>query len=481
MVRTAFLRRGKRGSFALAALVLGAFSVAPLVARAAEAKPLGPSLRAADVLALREPAVAAEVGKERFERFRKLALGENTGVWAEVVAFEDHRLFTIAVIEAPRGGEPAATWVRRVILLKPATLLVEDLVAPTRRPIAWTLASTAAGELLGRRVRIVEPGGVLTADLVLPGVRSDKAKFESAGPAPDRHAVRVRSKPRADAAHFLQVLHLRAKDDDRPLARTDRVEKNGVPQYTAITTDEHVFRLWLPPWNRDPGAISAETPGGQVVLARRPLPAGILPHTAEGIKLLARWDSAYQGDRRPGWDTGRPSTELKKAVEAGTLKPCRAVELGCGTGTNAIYLASRGFDVTAVDLAPTALARAEEKARKAKVRVRWLLADVLHPPKLEPFDLLFDRGCYHGVRAGQAAAYVETLCRLSKPGTCVLIVAGNASEPLPHYGPPRVSEEEIRRDFSPRFAFEWLRETRFDTPNPERPGAPAWSILLKRK
>ncbi|MCR4413844.1 MAG: methyltransferase domain-containing protein, partial [Thermoguttaceae bacterium] len=155
--------------------------------------------------------------------------------------------------------------------------------------------------------------------------------------------------------------------------------------------------------------------------------------------------------------------------------------LGSGTGTNAIYLASRGFDVTAIDLAPTALARAEAKAHQAKVRVRWLLADVLHPPKLEPFDLIFDRGCYHGVRAGQAAAYVETLCRLSKPGTQVLIVAGNANEPPPRYGPPRVKEEEIRQDFSSRFEFQWLRETRFDTADPDRPGAMAWSILMTRR
>ncbi|MCR4413845.1 MAG: hypothetical protein NUV77_15605, partial [Thermoguttaceae bacterium] len=325
MVRTGFLGPGRRRSAAFAAIVLGALSVAPLGAQAAaEAKPLGPSLRAGDALALREPAVAAEVGKERFERFRKLALGESTGLSAEIVAFEDHRLFTVAVLEVPLGGEPAATWTRRVILLKPATLVVEDLVAPTRRPVAWTLVSTAPAEVLGRRVRIAEPGGVLWADLVLPDVLPDKAKFESAGGTPGAHAVRVASKPGAEAAQFLQVLHLRANNDNLPLARVERVEKDGVPQYTVIATDEHAFRLWLPPWNRGPGEISIEKPGGGTVLARRPLPAGILPHTAEGIKLLARWDSAYQDDRRPGWDTGRPSTELKKAVEGGTLKPCRA-------------------------------------------------------------------------------------------------------------------------------------------------------------
>ena len=75
------------------------------------------------------------------------------------------------------------------------------------------------------------------------------------------------------------------------------------------------------------------------------------------------------------------------------IKPGRAVVLGCGTGTNAIYLAKRGFEVTAIDIAPTALNLAQDRAEKADVKVRWLLADVLAPPvDLERFDFIFDRG-----------------------------------------------------------------------------------------
>jgi SAM-dependent methyltransferase len=155
--------------------------------------------------------------------------------------------------------------------------------------------------------------------------------------------------------------------------------------------------------------------------------------------------------------------------------------LGCGTGTNAIYLAKKGFDVTALDLAPTALVRAEKKARQADVRVRWVLADVLAPPDLKPFDLIFDRGCYHGVRRHDAAGYVESVRRLTHEGSLVLILAGNANEPPPHRGPPRVKEEEVRADFSKRFDVSRLEETRFDSTNPETEGPWAWSILLQRK
>src|SRR5574341_875305 len=100
-------------------------------------------------------------------------------------------------------------------------------------------------------------------------------------------------------------------------------------------------------------------------------------------ELQERWDSRYRSEQRPRWDTGLPSSELKRLVEQKVLRPCRVVELGCGTGVNAVYLASQGFEVTAIDIAPTALRAAEERARKAGVQVRWIEADVLHPPKLE--------------------------------------------------------------------------------------------------
>jgi SAM-dependent methyltransferase len=156
------------------------------------------------------------------------------------------------------------------------------------------------------------------------------------------------------------------------------------------------------------------------------------------------------------------------------------VVLGCGTGTNPVYLAGRGFDVTAIDIAPTALVRAEEKARKAGVKVRWVLADVLAVPDLGAFDFIFDRGCYHGVRRVSATGFVKTVRRLSREGTRFLIVAGNANETR-RGGPPRVKESEVRSDFSRWFDFVWLREARFDSRDPKGKGPLAWSILLRRK
>src|SRR5438094_177897 len=90
-----------------------------------------------------------------------------------------------------------------------------------------------------------------------------------------------------------------------------------------------------------------------------------------------RWDERYQQKDTP-WDTGQPSSELRLVVAEGSISPCRALELGCGTGTNAVWLAQQGFDVTALDVSPLAIARAQQ--RSDAVGVRFLVADVLNPP-----------------------------------------------------------------------------------------------------
>ena len=94
---------------------------------------------------------------------------------------------------------------------------------------------------------------------------------------------------------------------------------------------------------------------------------------------LAHWEERYEKGETP-WDTGRPSSELQRMVAEDAVAPCRAVELGCGTGTNAVWLARQGFDVTAIDLSTRAVERARRRAEAAGVAVRFLTADVLHPP-----------------------------------------------------------------------------------------------------
>ena len=311
----------------------------------------------------------------------------------------------------------------------------------------------------------------MTCETLLPGevrVRSLRPGFNGPfGELDTRHGVELSLVDDLAEVRFLHVVSVIAKGKDASAARAEVKVEEDTAELTVRTAD-HTFRVWLPPADVNPGHLAVADAGGQAASWSAPLPAGVLPYTADGIRLLERWDSAYRGGGKPAWDTGRPSSDLKAAVEDGTLKPGRVVELGCGTGTNAIYLAQHGFDVTAIDLAPTALAMAAEKARAAGVKVRWLRADVPRPRSFPPADLIYDRGCYHGVRRDNAAEYIAAMKQLTKPGSRVLILAGNANEPPPHSGPPRVKEEEIRADFSDAFEFEWLREIslRHDRPQP---------------
>src|ERR1044072_7675074 len=87
------------------------------------------------------------------------------------------------------------------------------------------------------------------------------------------------------------------------------------------------------------------------------------------------WNESYLTGDTP-WDSGIRSRELARVLKEEQILPCRAVELGCGTGTNAIFLAQQGFDVTAIDLSPRGLEQAIRRADEADVEVNFLLGDL---------------------------------------------------------------------------------------------------------
>ncbi len=462
------------------ALILGLmFGLAvPVSVRADDPSPLAaPSLRAADLFTL------ATLSKKFFE-----SLPDPSRLNAEkIVAFEENPRF-VYLAGHPIGGrwESPAEWagksLRRIVLLKPGTFVIDDRmqVPAAATTVRWRLRVRGKLEVDGRKFRVSGPEGELTGAALLP----KDATFRIAGSTnADGNAaeqfVEVQCKADAPEARFLHVLQVRQPNDKSSGPRCRLVQNDDGWQLT-VTAAAQTLKLRLPAGRDAAGTIAIATVEGRSVLDRRLLPSGIMPHGEEGVGLLRRWDTAYHDNRRPGWDTGRVAPELKKVVEKGTAGRGRAVVFGCGTGTNAIYLAGKGFEVTGIDVAPTALTRAQQKAREAGVNVRWVLADVLALPELGPFDLVFDRGCYHHVRQYNAAGYVESVRRLSRRGTRLLLLAGSANEPRPG-GPPKIKEEEIRGDFSESFQFEWLREIRFDSVNPDTKGPLAWSVLLRRK
>ncbi len=193
-----------------------------------------------------------------------------------------------------------------------------------------------------------------------------------------------------------------------------------------------------------------------------------------------RWNQRYLAGDTP-WDTGRPSSELLRVLEEDKVPTGRAIDLGCGTGANAVLLAEVGFEVTAVDISAAAVDLVHCRKATAAVRVRHLLADVLDPPDDlgGPFDFVFDRGCYHAVRRTDVGRYLRTLERITAPGSVGLVLAGNAREKH-EPGPPAVTEEEIREELGKRFEIVRLREFYFDQVEANGVRHLGWSCLLRR-
>jgi SAM-dependent methyltransferase len=125
--------------------------------------------------------------------------------------------------------------------------------------------------------------------------------------------------------------------------------------------------------------------------------------------------------RRPSWEHNTPPRELLEFIAA--HPPGRAIDLGCGSGTNAIILAQNGWQVTAVDVAILALYRARRKAKRAKVAPHFRLGDAARLRGIrEKFDLALDVGCFHNL-GSRKRLYLNRLEQILAPNGFWLLYA----------------------------------------------------------
>jgi len=131
------------------------------------------------------------------------------------------------------------------------------------------------------------------------------------------------------------------------------------------------------------------------------------------MKLL--YELGYKHFTMP-WEGG-PRSELVELVESGRLQPCRAVDLGCGSGANAVFLAQHGFEVTGVDFAASALEKAAGLAGNAHVHVDWVQDDLTRLSRLQgDFDLVVDYGALDDLNQRDRDRYVEQVTPRARPG-----------------------------------------------------------------
>ncbi len=189
------------------------------------------------------------------------------------------------------------------------------------------------------------------------------------------------------------------------------------------------------------------------------------------------WNESYAQDFLP-WDTGRPDPLLTKFVESGRVTPGRALEVGCGTGTNALWLAGRGFDVLGVDVAPLAVEKARAKQAGAK-GCRFENLDFLTAPPPGPFDFVFDRGCFHVFdEAEQRERFAARVAGLLGPDGMWLSLIGSTEGAPREVGPPRRRAIDVLAAIEPVLE---LVELRTDTFQTQTESAMAWFCLSRQR
>jgi SAM-dependent methyltransferase len=142
----------------------------------------------------------------------------------------------------------------------------------------------------------------------------------------------------------------------------------------------------------------------------------------------------------------RPVTELAESFS----QPGRALDVGCGTGRDAVYLSQRGWAVTGVDGVARAIDAARRRASAEGAEVNWVLGDVTQLPELgigDGYGLVIDRGCFHGLSPEERARCAAGITAVTAPGARLLMLAFHPRRR--GLGPRGVTREQIDGHFAP--------------------------------
>ncbi|MEX1280730.1 MAG: class I SAM-dependent methyltransferase [Acidimicrobiia bacterium] len=186
------------------------------------------------------------------------------------------------------------------------------------------------------------------------------------------------------------------------------------------------------------------------------------------------------------WDSVGVRQDLRSLLASGRVSPSthpRAVDLGCGTGANVVFLADSGFDAWGIDFSAVALRRAEVRRAEAGVGCHFVRGD-LTAPSIDgvegPFDLMVDFGTLDDLRGDARSAMVRTIDRLARPGTTLLSFCFFGSvDDLPRVsltGPSRLSGTIKPGEMEQWFGDRWNLEVWNDYP-----GEPFATFVLVRR
>jgi SAM-dependent methyltransferase len=197
------------------------------------------------------------------------------------------------------------------------------------------------------------------------------------------------------------------------------------------------------------------------------------------------WDAWYRAERPP-WETQRPQPAVARLADSGAFVG-DVLDCGCGTGENALLLASRGLRVLGIDWAASAVERARGKAGERSLDAEFVVADALALGELgRSFDTVLDSALFHTFGDEARERYVPSLASAMRPGSTLFLLCFSDLEPWGG-GPRRVSQAEIHNAFGdgwsvrsieperyevlfePGFAVAWLATIDRTQASPDRP------------
>jgi SAM-dependent methyltransferase len=207
------------------------------------------------------------------------------------------------------------------------------------------------------------------------------------------------------------------------------------------------------------------------------------------------WDGFYADRARPvPFFAAKPDENLVSYIDRGLIAPGRALDLGCGPGRNALHLASLGIEVDAVDLSPTAIEWARERAAETGSAARFHCGDAFTltaTDLLGPYDLIYDSGCFHHLPPHRRISYLDLLDRVLAPGghfALACFASGAMGSELPDadfyrgsglQGGLAYTPESLRRIFAGLTEVE-LRRMRDESPQSVLFGEPfLWTALFR--
>ncbi len=202
------------------------------------------------------------------------------------------------------------------------------------------------------------------------------------------------------------------------------------------------------------------------------------PEDAEVEKTMGFFKDAYKDEGFAPWDIGRPQKAVVELEEAGEIQGS-ILDIGCGTGENSLFLASRGHEVWGIDLVGAAIERAKAKAKERGLEATFKVHSAFKLDLLgRKFDSAIDCGMFHSLDNDERVCFTDNLRAVLKSGGTYHMLC--FSEKAPPYGPRHLSQAEIRSVFHDGLMVKRIRTAYFETKFGEDV-VPAWLTTVERK